>query len=179
MSRFAAAALSAAATTPVDPTAPELGAVLLRVGLHSGPCSAGIVGRDHPKFTLFGDTVNTAARMEQTAVAGRVQCSAATAALIRAQDPAIPLLARGRMDVKGKGVMETFWIGCEEAVEAGGGGGVAGGGCREVGGGDGGGNTVGGGGGLTGRGGIPLAPAGHLAINRCRSDLGFSSRAAI
>ena len=84
--------------------------MLLRVGLHSGPCSAGFVGRDHPKFTLFGDTVNTAARMEQTAVAGRVQCSATTAALIRAQDPAIPLLARGLMDVKGKGVMETFWV---------------------------------------------------------------------
>ena len=116
MSRFAAAALSAAAATPVDPTAPGLGSVLLRVGLHSGPCSAGFVGRDHPKFTLFGDTINTAARMEQTAVAGRVQCSATTAALIRAQDPAIPLLARGPMDVKGKGVMETFWVWGEEVV---------------------------------------------------------------
>jgi class 3 adenylate cyclase len=113
MSRFAAAALSAAAATPIDPAAPGLGAVLLRVGLHSGPCSAGVVGRDHPKFTLFGDTVNTAARMEQTSAAGRAQCSAATATLIRAQDPAIKLLPRGTMEVKGKGAMETFWI--EEA----------------------------------------------------------------
>jgi hypothetical protein len=116
MSRFAAAVLSAAAATPVDPTDPALGAVLLRIGLHSGPCSAGFVGRDHPKFTLFGDTINTAARMEQTAVGGRVQCSATTAALIQAQDPTIPLLARGLMDVKGKGMMETFWVWGEDVV---------------------------------------------------------------
>ncbi len=115
MSRFATAALIAAAATPVDPAAPELGEVLMRIGLHSGPCSAGMVGRDNPKFTLFGDTVNTAARMEQTALSGRVQCSAATAALIRAQDPTIRLLARGTIEVKGKGAMETFWIGGEEA----------------------------------------------------------------
>ena len=115
MSRFATAALAAAAATPIDPAAPGLGAVLLRIGLHSGPCSAGVVGRDHPKFTLFGDTVNTAARMEQTALAGRAQCSAASAALIRNQDPAVRLLARGTMEVKGKGAMETFWVGGEEA----------------------------------------------------------------
>jgi class 3 adenylate cyclase len=119
MSRFATAALIAAAATPIDPAAPELGTVVLRIGLHSGSCSAGVVGRDNPKFTLFGDTVNTAARMEQTALAGRVQCSAATAALIKAQDPAIQLLVRGTMEVKGKGAMETFWIGGEvaEAVD--------------------------------------------------------------
>jgi class 3 adenylate cyclase len=131
MSRFAAAALSAAAATPIDPATPGLGAVLLRVGLHSGPCSAGVVGRNHPKFTLFGDTVNTAARMEQTSVPGRVQCSATTAALIRAQDPAIPLLSRGPMDVKGKGMMETFWVGGDNllrGLRAGGGGQEAGGG---------------------------------------------------
>ena len=114
MSRFATAALIAAAATPIDPATPELGTVLLRIGLHSGSCSAGVVGRDNPKFTLFGDTVNTAARMEQTALAGRVQCSAATAALIRTQDPAIQLLVRGTTEVKGKGAMETFWIGGEE-----------------------------------------------------------------
>ncbi len=113
MARFALAALRAAAATPVDPADPGRGAVRLRVGLHSGPCSAGVVGRSRPKYTLFGDTINVAARMEQGGLPGRAQCTAATAALVRAQDPAgrVGLEPRGApVEVKGKGAMETFWI---------------------------------------------------------------------
>jgi ubiquitin carboxyl-terminal hydrolase 48 len=43
---------------------------LLRVGIHTGPCISGIVGTRSFKFCLFGDTMNTAARMEQTSAAG-------------------------------------------------------------------------------------------------------------
>ena len=121
MARFAVAAVRAAAETPVDEDDPAAGRVRMRVGLHSGPCTCGVVGRQCPKYTLFGDTINVAARMEQSGVPGRVQCSAVTAALIRAQDPGVVLEARGSVEIKGKGSMETFWV-----VGAAGGGGPAG-----------------------------------------------------
>ena len=69
-----------------------------------------VVGRTHPKYTLLGDTVNTASRMESTGVPGMVQCSARTAELVLEQNPAIRLAKRGVIQVKGKGSMETWWI---------------------------------------------------------------------
>jgi hypothetical protein len=110
MARFSVAAVRAAAATPIDPLDPARGGVRIRVGLHSGPCSAGVVGRQCPKYTLYGDTINVAARMEQSGAPGRVQCTAFTAALVRAQDPAAVLRPRGAVEVKGKGAMQTCWI---------------------------------------------------------------------
>ncbi len=57
----------------------------LRAGIHSGPCMAVVVGRTDPKYTLLGDTVNVASRMESTGTPGRVQCSERTADLIKQQ----------------------------------------------------------------------------------------------
>ena len=48
--------------------------------------------------------------MESTSLPGRVQCSARTAELIRAHDAGARLVPRGRIEIKGKGTMETWWV---------------------------------------------------------------------
>ncbi len=112
MAQFAVAAQQAAAETLIDEEEPSRGPVRIRVGLSSGPCMASVVGHRNPKYTLFGDTINTASRMESSSVAGYIQCSQRTADLLREQDPGrlIHIELRGRVRIKGKGDMITYWI---------------------------------------------------------------------
>jgi class 3 adenylate cyclase len=58
---------------------PDTGDLALRVGLHSGPVTAGVLRGERARFQLFGDTMNTAARMEQTGMKNRIQLSDTTA----------------------------------------------------------------------------------------------------
>lgn len=81
-----------------------------RVGLHSGPTTAGVLRGDKGRFQLFGDTVNTAARMESTGAPGQIHFSLATAAELRSGGHDEWVIEREDLiSVKGKGEMQTYF----------------------------------------------------------------------
>jgi adenylate cyclase len=79
----------------------------LRIGIHTGPAVAGVIGERKLSYDLWGDTVNTASRMESQGEPGRIQISAA----VRDALPAgFTTEERGTIEVRGKGPMETWFL---------------------------------------------------------------------
>ena len=81
----------------------------MRVGIHTGPVVAGIVGVKKFQYDIWGDTVETAHRMESECIVGQVNISEATYALVK-DEPGLNFTTRGKVQAKGKGEMEMYFV---------------------------------------------------------------------
>ena len=83
----------------------------IRIGVHTGPVVAGIVGVKKFQYDIWGDTVNTASRMESSGSPGEVNVSESTYTLVQQQAGSLfTFTSRGKVQAKGKGAMEMYFV---------------------------------------------------------------------
>jgi class 3 adenylate cyclase len=79
----------------------------IRIGVHTGPLTAGVVGKKKFAYDIWGDTVNTASRMESSSEAGKVNISGTTYELVKEY---FDCEYRGKVDAKGKGLIDMYFV---------------------------------------------------------------------
>jgi len=90
---------------------PDTADLAMRMGIHSGQVTAGVLRGDRSRFQLFGDTVNTASRMETTGERNKIQISNVTASILREKGKGKWIKPRlETVLVKGKGHIQTYWL---------------------------------------------------------------------
>ncbi len=87
----------------------------MRIGIHTGPVVAGIVGEKKFQYDIWGNTVNTASRMESNGEIDKVNISQHTYDLIK-DDPFFTFEKRGKIQVKGKGELEMYFVGLKNGA---------------------------------------------------------------
>lgn len=95
----------------VDRLGEDTASLGIRIGLHSGPVTAGVLRGDKGRYQIFGDTVNVSARMESNGAQNRIHVSETTARLLESGGKGSWLTAREELvEAKGKGKMQTYWV---------------------------------------------------------------------